>query len=181
MFVYSKGQRLALPFAGWTEAEGQRLCKDLNCGRLKSNSTISTSNTVFWNGRFSCEGVKDPGTIWDCEKPASPSPSPSQQQQQQQQLTIECEGEASAILLSDVDRRFSVTSQTLFLSAVKRVRCVRTGQLRGHMALEPSFSSHVTADERIFQNVKLSKLVLQKCQINNTPVCSFSLCKHVTN
>lgn len=88
VFVYSQGgQRNPVSMQGWTETAGRRLCQDLKCGSLKSNTTTS-SDTPFWSSSFSCEGVVDPKNIWECEEPGLTS----QEQQQGQALYIECQG-----------------------------------------------------------------------------------------
>ncbi|TNM86312.1 hypothetical protein fugu_006542 [Takifugu bimaculatus] len=86
VFVYSKGKRSAVSAQNWTETEGRRLCQDLKCGNFKSKEEIDSVES-FWNASFSCKGVKDPESIWDCEMPRVPSRG------RQKQLFIECQDE----------------------------------------------------------------------------------------
>lgn len=85
VYVYSQGKiRSAVSAEGWTAAEGNRLCKDQNCGRYLSNSSESTT-LPFLKTSFNCTGVQNPKNIWDCEKPTPPS--------LKQLLSITCQGE----------------------------------------------------------------------------------------
>lgn len=86
VFVYSEGgRRSAVAAQNWTQAEGARLCQDLQCGRFLSNRTID-SEEPFWNTSFSCQDVQDPKSIWDCETPwLGP-------QEKRKQLSIHCQG-----------------------------------------------------------------------------------------
>lgn len=85
LFVYSEGRRSAVSAQGWTEAEGSRLCQDLKCGSMKSKKAID-SEQPFWDASFSCKNIKDPQSIWDCEKAGLT------RQDQKKQLYIECQG-----------------------------------------------------------------------------------------
>ncbi|XP_053705321.1 deleted in malignant brain tumors 1 protein isoform X2 [Synchiropus splendidus] len=66
---------------GWGDAEGQRLCADLNCEGYKSKRKVAASPSN--NVRFNCS-QKKPQSIWDCEQQGG---SPSGEQ-----LYITCQG-----------------------------------------------------------------------------------------
>ncbi|XP_070765856.1 scavenger receptor cysteine-rich type 1 protein M130 [Enoplosus armatus] len=91
VFVHSEGNISTVSTYGWTETEGEQLCRDLNCGNLKSRKTTTWDSC--WNRSFNCSGVQHPENIWDCEKEISPS-----QQQQQLKLSIECQDEPNVTL-----------------------------------------------------------------------------------
>ncbi|XP_047187233.1 scavenger receptor cysteine-rich type 1 protein M160 isoform X3 [Scophthalmus maximus] len=87
--VYSNGRLSAVSAEGWTETEGQRLCRDLQCGGFKSKKVYNTSQELsFWDRSIRCEN--DTNNIWDCEKPATAS--------QRQQLIIECQDKPNVTL-----------------------------------------------------------------------------------
>ncbi|XP_070694977.1 scavenger receptor cysteine-rich type 1 protein M130 [Pempheris klunzingeri] len=86
--VRSKGKRSAVSSEGWNEAHGELLCKQLQCGSLISNKTITLNSSVA-NTSFSCAGDGNVRNIWDCEKSTSPS---------KKQLYIECRDDAKATL-----------------------------------------------------------------------------------
>lgn len=86
--VHSEGNKSAVSTEGWTETEGHRLCQELECGNLESNTT-TTFRTV-WNRNFNCLSVEYPQNIWDCEKQILP--------QQKKQLFIKCQDEPSVTL-----------------------------------------------------------------------------------
>ncbi|XP_073326332.1 scavenger receptor cysteine-rich type 1 protein M160 [Pagrus major] len=94
VYVYSEGKKSAVSSEGWTKAEGNRLCKDLNCGKFVKTRGEENTMESFWNGNFSCPNSTKPENIWDCEDRAPPSTK----KQQQQQLYIECEGEPNVSL-----------------------------------------------------------------------------------
>ncbi|KAK1897917.1 Scavenger receptor cysteine-rich type 1 protein M160 [Dissostichus eleginoides] len=87
LFVHSKdNKKSAVSTEGWTETEGNRLCRDLNCGNLISNETRKTD--ASWTTSFSCAGVKKLESIWDCEKTTLHLPSNNEKQ-----IFIECQGD----------------------------------------------------------------------------------------
>ncbi|XP_037540471.1 scavenger receptor cysteine-rich type 1 protein M130 [Nematolebias whitei] len=83
--VYSKGtsedKRSVVFSQDWQEAEGKRLCLDMNCGNFKrfTEFPLEASETV-WNKTFTCSS--NATNIWDCEKAAAPT--------EQKKLYIEC-------------------------------------------------------------------------------------------
>lgn len=84
--VYSEGKISAISLEGWTNTEGERLCRDLDCGSLKSVNT--TTSDCLWTTNFSCADGKIPDNIWDCEK----NIYLSEESQSKKQLFIECQG-----------------------------------------------------------------------------------------
>ncbi|KAF3860011.1 hypothetical protein F7725_000266, partial [Dissostichus mawsoni] len=92
LFVHSKdNNKSAVSTEGWTETEGNRLCRDLNCGNLISNETRKTD--ASWTTSFSCAGVKKLESIWDCEKTTLHLPSNNEKQ-----IFIECQGDPKVSL-----------------------------------------------------------------------------------
>ena len=87
VYVKSKEEKNIVPVGaeGFSKEEGEKLCKDLNCGGLKLVELVpkNTSETL-WNKSFNCTGVGEEGKIWDCEKPQAST--------QKQQAVIECKG-----------------------------------------------------------------------------------------
>ncbi|XP_056279477.1 scavenger receptor cysteine-rich type 1 protein M130 [Pseudoliparis swirei] len=90
--VYSEGKISAISLEGWTNTEGERLCRDLDCGSLKSVNT--TTSDCLWTTNFSCADGKIPDNIWDCEK----NIYLSEESQSKKQLFIECQDEPSVTL-----------------------------------------------------------------------------------
>ncbi|TNN33030.1 Scavenger receptor cysteine-rich type 1 protein M130 [Liparis tanakae] len=90
--VYSKGKISAISLEGWTNTEGERLCRDLDCGSLKSVNTTTTD--CFWTANFSCAAGKIPDNIWDCEN----NVYVSEESQSKKQLFIECQDEPAVTL-----------------------------------------------------------------------------------
>ncbi|XP_029995858.1 scavenger receptor cysteine-rich type 1 protein M130-like isoform X1 [Sphaeramia orbicularis] len=89
--VHSEGKQAQVSYQGWSKLEGEKLCKDLDCGRLVKvgpNDTIAGSE--FWSNTFNCTGVEDEENIWACEKPVPPS--------KKELLYIECKGEPTVQL-----------------------------------------------------------------------------------
>lgn len=85
VFVHTRNGCSPVSFEGWTQSEGDRLCKDLDCGKSMPPKSYKTpQKTSFWNGNFTCANVTNPKNIWDCENNALST--------QEQQLYIECEG-----------------------------------------------------------------------------------------
>nr|XP_046253178.1 scavenger receptor cysteine-rich type 1 protein M160 [Scatophagus argus] len=85
VFVRSEGKWHAVSSEGWTDTEGNQLCKDLNCGSVKQNNNYGNkTNDPFWSKNFNCTDVAREN-IWDCEN----SPLHSEKKQ----LHIECQGE----------------------------------------------------------------------------------------
>ncbi|XP_040009026.1 antigen WC1.1 [Xiphias gladius] len=92
--IHSNGNHSAVSSEGWTETEGERLCKDLDCGSFKSKKIYNTSgNPSLWARNFSCAPGKNPKNIWDCETQAS-----GKDAAKTQQLFIECEDEPNVTL-----------------------------------------------------------------------------------
>ncbi|XP_068454182.1 scavenger receptor cysteine-rich type 1 protein M160 [Clinocottus analis] len=90
--VHSDGKISAVSFDGWTKTEGDRLCKDLECGNFKS--ITKTTSDLLWTTNFSCADVKVPDSIWDCQK----KDYRSQESQLKKQLFIECQAEPKVSL-----------------------------------------------------------------------------------
>ncbi|XP_063739972.1 scavenger receptor cysteine-rich type 1 protein M160 [Eleginops maclovinus] len=95
LFVDSEGKRSAVSTQGWTETEGERLCNDLQCGKLKLNET--RTSIVSPTTSFSCAGVENPESIWDCLKETSPLVPGNATQQ----LFIECQADPKVELSSN--------------------------------------------------------------------------------
>ncbi|XP_041802231.1 antigen WC1.1 [Chelmon rostratus] len=91
VFVHSAGNRNSISIQGWTETVGNRLCRDLGCGDLKSHETKEATADSGESRHFNCSSVDNPQNIWDCEKQIL-------LWQQQQQLFIECDDEPSVSL-----------------------------------------------------------------------------------
>ena len=72
MFVHSKNGSRMVSNHGWTETEGEKLCRHLNLGGYK-NHTASAGSSDMWEKSFNCTDVKEPKTIWDCERDKRPS------------------------------------------------------------------------------------------------------------
>uniref|UniRef100_A0A4W6FY21 SRCR domain-containing protein n=1 Tax=Lates calcarifer TaxID=8187 RepID=A0A4W6FY21_LATCA len=80
--VHSNENRGQVSFDGWTNTDGDRLCKDLECGSVKSNQNYSTSEKhSVWGKTFNCTYQNNTENIWDCEMQNSSS---------QQLLSIDC-------------------------------------------------------------------------------------------
>lgn len=92
VFIYSQGRRSAVSTQNWTRAEGARLCQDLKCGGFLSSGAVSWEGP-FWDASFRCKDVRNPRSIWDCERPRPAS------QEQQKQLSIQCQGESPHLSL----------------------------------------------------------------------------------
>ncbi|CAJ1055417.1 scavenger receptor cysteine-rich type 1 protein M160 [Xyrichtys novacula] len=90
LVVYSEGERRAVSSEGWTETEGRILCHDLKCGGFSSNRSIEPILENFWNSSFSCAGVNNPQSIWNCENQTVLP--------KEKQLYIECEEEPNVTL-----------------------------------------------------------------------------------
>ncbi|CAL8369120.1 unnamed protein product [Lota lota] len=65
VFVYSEGDPVLVSSHGWTQAEGDILCKDLGCGGYQNHNEEDPDGLTTW-GTFSCSGVNKPQNIWDC-------------------------------------------------------------------------------------------------------------------
>ncbi|XP_034001175.1 scavenger receptor cysteine-rich type 1 protein M160 [Trematomus bernacchii] len=88
-------ERSAVSTEGWTETMGEILCSNLKCGNLMSNETRKTA--ASWTTSFSCAGVQNLESIWDCEKKTSSS-NPNQifikcQDDPKVKLSAKCTGE----------------------------------------------------------------------------------------
>ncbi|XP_010774171.1 scavenger receptor cysteine-rich type 1 protein M130 [Notothenia coriiceps] len=84
LFVHSKdNNKSAVSTEGWTETMGNILCSNLNCGDLISKEARKTA--ASWTTSFSCAGVKNLKSIWDCEKKTSSSNT--------NQIFIKCQDE----------------------------------------------------------------------------------------
>ncbi|KAK5923202.1 hypothetical protein CgunFtcFv8_000194 [Champsocephalus gunnari] len=99
LFVHSKdNNKSAVSTEGWTETMGNILCSNLNCGNLISNETRKT--TASWTTSFSCAGVQNLKSIWDCETSPLPSSNTNQifikcQDEPKVNLSTQCAGEVT--------------------------------------------------------------------------------------
>ncbi|XP_017266705.1 scavenger receptor cysteine-rich type 1 protein M130 [Kryptolebias marmoratus] len=89
--VYTKGdnedKRSVVSSQGWTETEGKRLCRDMNCKEYKTHRGIPLDGSeTLWNNSFNCSDKAE--SIWDCERKKAPSSD-------SQKLYIECGAEPS--------------------------------------------------------------------------------------
>jgi len=82
VIVYSDEKVSAVPKLGWTEKEGNRLCRDMNCGDQVLITEHQNKDLSLWNSNFSC--TKEATNIWDCETPNPHSSNPT--------LKLECKG-----------------------------------------------------------------------------------------
>ncbi|MEQ2236246.1 hypothetical protein ILYODFUR_010597 [Ilyodon furcidens] len=95
--VYSEGvnnqetKRSFVSSHGWREAEGERLCMDLKCGKYKltENRIFSAEANSLWSQSFNCSSK--PESIWQCEKKQTAI-------SQENKLFLECEGEPEVVL-----------------------------------------------------------------------------------
>ncbi|TDH11092.1 hypothetical protein EPR50_G00080460 [Perca flavescens] len=85
--VLSKNGISAVSAKDWTKKEGDVLCQNLECGNFKSNGTATSA--IIKTISFSCASVKDPKSIWECEK---------QPPDKQKQLLLECQDEPKVTL-----------------------------------------------------------------------------------
>ncbi|XP_029291818.1 scavenger receptor cysteine-rich type 1 protein M160 [Cottoperca gobio] len=92
LFVDTHEKTSHVSIEGWTEIDGNRVCQDLECGKLKSNKTTISSSRPTTS--FSCAAVENPKNIWACEKDTS------LQSETNQTLFIECQDEPK-VTLSD--------------------------------------------------------------------------------
>uniref|UniRef100_A0A3P9LN34 SRCR domain-containing protein n=1 Tax=Oryzias latipes TaxID=8090 RepID=A0A3P9LN34_ORYLA len=88
--VYSQAGRMLVSSEGWTETEGNRLCKDLQCGKFKTKREVSGDDS-FWNKTFKCPNDGKAESIWDCETETPPS-------LQRKKLFIECQDRSKVSL-----------------------------------------------------------------------------------
>ncbi|XP_061590889.1 antigen WC1.1 [Cololabis saira] len=94
--VRSEGRRSFVSSHGWTDVESNRLCSDLNCGRVTNHTSVKAEPGSLWNSTFHCSrvsgvpGVSAPESIWDCETRTRPSG--------QDKLFIQCGAEPSVSL-----------------------------------------------------------------------------------
>ncbi|XP_059916058.1 scavenger receptor cysteine-rich type 1 protein M130, partial [Gadus macrocephalus] len=91
VFKYSQDPPVAVSSQGWTEAEGERLCRDLGCAGYK-NHTDYPCDQPLW-GIFNCSGVDTPKNIWDCLRSESPAGSETLKR-----LYLTCKGHRNATL-----------------------------------------------------------------------------------
>lgn len=107
--VHSNENRGQVSFDGWTNTDGDRLCKDLECGSVKSNQNYSTSEKhSVWGKTFNCTYQNNTENIWDCETQNSSS---------QQLLSIDCRGKIyfcriAVVLCSCIGNHFKVGQDT---------------------------------------------------------------------
>uniref|UniRef100_A0A3Q1HC17 SRCR domain-containing protein n=1 Tax=Anabas testudineus TaxID=64144 RepID=A0A3Q1HC17_ANATE len=89
VFVHTDNDKNTVSSENWGQSEGNRLCKDLECG--ESSKVYNSSQSMsLWNSTFKCEN--NPGNIWACEKNILPT--------QKERLSIECKDKPS-VTLSD--------------------------------------------------------------------------------
>lgn len=82
--IYSKGKRSVVSIQNWTKTDGDRLCKDLNCGNYKNHTTVPVDPPEnVWEKTFRCP--LDAGNIWECEQDVAPV-DPNKK------LYVECSG-----------------------------------------------------------------------------------------
>lgn len=81
VFVHTDNDKNTVSSENWGQSEGNRLCKDLECGESRKVYNSSQSMSL-WNSTFKCEN--NPGNIWACEKNILPT--------QKERLSIECKG-----------------------------------------------------------------------------------------
>ena len=66
--MYSKGDPLPVSSQGWTQAEGEVLCRDLGCKGYKNHIEEEADGLRVWEQTFNCSAVKKtPQNIWDCK------------------------------------------------------------------------------------------------------------------
>ncbi|KAF1390871.1 hypothetical protein PFLUV_G00062580 [Perca fluviatilis] len=80
--VLSKNGTSAVSVKDWTKKEGDVLCQNLECGYFNSSGTATSAISLTTS--FSCAGVKDPKSIWECENQTS---------DKQKQLFLKCQDE----------------------------------------------------------------------------------------
>ena len=95
VFVHSENGSRMLSNHGWTQTEGDKLCADLNLGGYK-NHTASAGSSDVWEKSFNCTGVKEPKSIWDCERDNRPNGT--------QGVYLQCEGNTNHLLHSHIQK-----------------------------------------------------------------------------
>ncbi|XP_038130233.1 scavenger receptor cysteine-rich type 1 protein M160 [Cyprinodon tularosa] len=103
-----EAKRSFVSFEGWTQKEGEMLCKDLHCGPYINIKPIKDAEiNSLWNKKFSCSGREE--SIWECKTEPNNNTKT-------EKVILECKGEPKVALSKGCSGELTIDNKRVCMS-----------------------------------------------------------------
>uniref|UniRef100_A0A3Q2CUP9 SRCR domain-containing protein n=1 Tax=Cyprinodon variegatus TaxID=28743 RepID=A0A3Q2CUP9_CYPVA len=103
-----EAKRSFVSFEGWTQKEGEMLCKDLHCGPYINIKPIKDAEiNSLWNKKFSCSGREK--SIWECKTEPNNNTKT-------EKVILECKGEPKVALSNGCSGELTIDDKRVCMS-----------------------------------------------------------------